>query len=127
MLNEVSAEMLLAKLQVDWPFDDSNAKDRDPKVMELYENMEPFGQGNPEPLFAIKGQMDYPREVGVNHLKFGLRINGASFSGIGFNLADNLDLVIREEVELAFHLRRNSFKGKTSWQLNATSVRPVTI
>jgi single-stranded-DNA-specific exonuclease len=127
MLNEVSAEMFLPKLQVDWSFDDSNAKDMDQKFIELYERMEPFGQGNPEPLFWVKGQMDYPREVGVNHLTFGLRINGASFSGIGFNLADNLDLVIREEVELAFHLRRNSFKGKTSWQLNVTNVRPITI
>ncbi|HIJ79108.1 MAG: single-stranded-DNA-specific exonuclease RecJ [Desulfobulbaceae bacterium] len=127
MAAAVSAEMLAPKLTVDWQFSDIKQGRLDQNFFAFYERMEPFGQGNPEPLFSVKGRLDYPREVGVNHLKFAMRINGASFSGIGFNLADKVNLSSGQEVELAFHLRRNSFRGQTSWQLNAENVRYPTI
>jgi single-stranded-DNA-specific exonuclease len=51
--------------------------------------LEPFGIGNPEPLFGLRGVvLERTRIVGVGHLQVTLRDGDHARDGIGFNLAE---------------------------------------
>lgn len=85
-----------------------------------YERMEPFGVGNPEPVFAARVNVFDCREVGAGHLRFAIKTNGAILDGIGFGQAGNEALRCGDEaVTLAFRFRRNNFSGKSKWQVEA--------
>lgn len=93
-----------------------------PGFFKYYELMEPFGPGNPEPVFAAKVELIQGREVGAGHLKFSVKINGAILNGIGFAQAGRLsepDFKSGHQMMMAFRLRRNFFRGKSEWQAEA--------
>jgi single-stranded-DNA-specific exonuclease len=56
--------------------------------------MEPFGPGNPQPIFVARGVTDtgYSKIVKENHLRFSIRQNNAELYGIGFNIASKVTL-----------------------------------
>lgn len=115
---------LKPKQTVSWAVENGEIFDKE--FLAVYERLEPFGMGNPEPLFFIKGELGYPREVGVNHLKFSWKVNGAIYEGIGFDQADRLPRMENTMVEMAFYLRRNTFRGSRHWQINAAHVSHIT-
>ena len=91
-----------------------------------YERMAPFGMGNPEPVFSAQGMAEKPREVGVNHLKFTARFNGAILSGIGFGLGGFQGLISSgQPLKMAFRLRRNTYREKTTWQVEAVDFKQL--
>ncbi|MFH1021278.1 MAG: single-stranded-DNA-specific exonuclease RecJ, partial [Pseudomonadota bacterium] len=86
------------------------------------------GMGNPEPVFSAQGVAENPREVGVNHLKFTARFNGAILDGIGFGLADFRSLMGGgQPLKMAFRFRRNTFRNKTSWQVEAVDFKQLSV
>ena len=91
-----------------------------------YERMAPFGMGNPEPVFSAQGVAENPREVGVNHLKFTARFNDAILSGIGFGLGGFQSLISSgQPLKMAFRLRRNTYREKTTWQVEAVDFKQL--
>ena len=96
------------------------------EFLQMYEKMGPFGMGNPEPIFSAQGTAEKPREVGVNHLKFTARFNGAILDGIGFGLGGFQSLISSgQPVKVAFRLRRNTYRDKTTWQVEAVDFKQV--
>ncbi len=94
----------------------------------FYERLGPFGMGNPEPVFAVVGRVEEAREVGGKHLKFRMKLNGASYDGIGFGLLDFLSLAEDEErLAVAFRWRKNFFRGEERWELEALDFQKTTI
>lgn len=87
----------------------------------------PFGAGNPEPTFAVKGLdvMD-ARTVGEKHLKMTVR-QGRSvpFDGIGFGMKSLIERGIpaRTPVDLAFIPELNHWNGYDRIQLRIRDVR----
>lgn len=82
--------------------------------------LEPFGSGNPEPLFKLSGvRIRTSRVVGQDHLKFRLeegRLGG--LSGIGFKMAERQPELARgTPVDLAAHLERTEWAGLQSLEL----------
>ena len=55
--------------------------------------MEPFGPENLRPVFITKNVVDtgYSKIVKEQHLRFSVRQNGVTFTGIGFNMAEKYD------------------------------------
>jgi single-stranded-DNA-specific exonuclease len=94
------------------------------KFLECYLRLQPFGIGNPEPVFAsIGGRLLTPRVVGEKHLKFSWAHNGCNLKGIGFGFGHLLSHFQRSSpADLAFSLRLNEFRGKEEWQLNLVDV-----
>jgi single-stranded-DNA-specific exonuclease len=79
--------------------------------------LEPHGIGNPRPTFFLSQVElgDPPRRVGDNHLKLRLGRGPGSLDGIGFGLADRVDLRgVGREADLAIQLRENDFRGRRS-------------
>ena len=90
--------------------------------------LHPFGAGNPEPTFVVKGLdvMD-SRTVGEKHLKMTVR-QGRSlpFDSIGFGMRSLSDrgIPFRTPVDLAFIPELNRWNGYERIQLRIRDVRP---
>jgi len=97
----------------------------DKKFLSAYTLLAPFGNGNPEPVFCMTGQkLSNPRLVGSNHLRFTIFENGKYMDGIAFGFADLMQDVKNSLMDIAFHLKLNSFQGQNKWEMQAVALRP---
>jgi single-stranded-DNA-specific exonuclease len=96
--------------------------------------MEPHGMGNPSPVFVarnvrVAGQ---PKVLGAagKVLKFFVRDASVetAISAIDFSGGPNMDelMAIREDFDLAFKVKQNTFRGVTEVQLNVVGWRAAT-
>lgn len=99
-----------------------NASEIDPALPIELERMKPFGMGNPEPLFLLRGAtVSGSRVLKGGHLKLQLSCGGRSFDAIGFGLAEK---EVREgRVDLLFSPGINVWNGKSSLQLIIKDLR----
>lgn len=98
-----------------------------PKITEnLIEELnllEPFGAGNPEPIFAATGlKLIDSWIVGNNHLKLKIREKKKIYSAIGFRMADRHPLP-SSTIDLAFIPQFNEWEGVRSVQLKVKDLR----
>ncbi len=87
---------------------------------ELYEalcRMEPFGQGNEEPVFAVKGVAlnGPPRILKEAHVKMSISSGRRCIDAIAFNMA--YKKVPDGPIDIAFTLDENEYNGRTTLQL----------
>lgn len=83
----------------------------------------PFGQDNPEPVWAINNvQAVDSRILKEKHLKLTLTDGTHRVDAIGFNMAGKLPA---GPVDAAFTLQENTWKGRTTLQLNLKDLRPA--
>jgi len=87
--------------------------------------MEPFGPENMRPVFIAKKVLDtgYSKVVKEEHLRFVVKQDNQTFTGIGFNLAEKFPLMKRP-FDLVFTLDENEWNGTTSLQLKIIDLRP---
>lgn len=84
--------------------------------------MEPFGEGNPEPVFLIKNLKVSDLKLvgnGEKHLKLTLSGQNSNncLSAIGFRLADTYaNLKVNDKIDLVFALQKNQWNGIESLQ-----------
>ena len=86
----------------------------------------PFGPANDKPIFIIRNLSDfgYSRIVGEGHLKVHLKDDfGNKMAGIGFNLADKLDLLLRSKVDVVCSLEENTWKGNTAIEMMIKDIK----
>ena len=88
-------------------------------------SMEPFGEGNRQPLLVTYGAVPLDvRTVGAGgkHLKISFDANGQRIDSIGFGLGDHpLGTGL---LDIAFQLRSEIWQGKTRHQLGLIDIRP---
>jgi single-stranded-DNA-specific exonuclease len=92
--------------------------------------LEPFGPGNPSPVFATRGVTvpSEPRWVGErqNHLKMRVSDGAASCEVIGFGVEGQLpevELGAGARVDLAYQVQINTWNGREQVQLKLVSLR----
>ncbi len=96
---------------------------------EELDQLEPFGPGNPAPVFASHGVRVVPgsaRVVGSNHLKLRLYADPArpAVDAIGFGLADYLPgLADGQPFSVCYTVDRNEFRGQRTVQLKLLDLR----
>ena len=89
-------------------------------------SMEPFGEGNRQPVLVTYGAVPLDvRTVGVGgkHLKISFEANGRRIDSIGFGLGDRP--LGSGSVDIAFQLRSEIWQGKTRHQLGLKDIRPA--
>ncbi len=113
----VDAEVTLAALDADF--------------LSCHEALQPFGMGNPQPTFVVRGvaPQDAPHVLKEKHLKFLLRPAGARKAG-GYGLAtpaiwfNSAQLALPPPPwDVAFQVEANEFRGSVTLQLQVQAVR----
>ncbi|MGB0177623.1 MAG: single-stranded-DNA-specific exonuclease RecJ, partial [Owenweeksia sp.] len=129
---EVVDEMILPEQRI--PMIEVDARLRLGDIQEgffkILKQFAPFGPENMNPVFQTDGLIDtgQSRTVGSDgtHLKIVLKDpdTGISMSGIGFGMADKMDLILSgKPISIAYHLDENEFNGKKSLQLRLKDLR----
>lgn len=93
--------------------------DIDVDLVEQISTLEPFGQNNPNPVFAIKNlKIKEKRLMGENknHLRLTCQAGTTEFNCIRWKDGD-ISLVKGDSLDIAFHPQINEYNGVTSVQL----------
>jgi single-stranded-DNA-specific exonuclease len=88
--------------------------------------MEPFGPENMRPVFVAKNveETGYSKIVKEQHLRFVVKQNNISFTGIGFNMAGKFELLqMKKPLDIVFTIDENEWNGNTSLQLKVIDIR----
>lgn len=91
-----------------------------PSLYNILCQMEPFGPDNMRPVFVAKNVTDsgFSKIVKDLHIRFVVKQNNISFTGIGFNLAAKFYLLQNKQpVDLVFTIDENEWQGEKSLQL----------
>ncbi|NVO31521.1 single-stranded-DNA-specific exonuclease RecJ [Hymenobacter lapidiphilus] len=100
-----------------------------PSFYKLLSQMEPFGPGNANPVFAsenVTAAPDSARIVGNSHLKIALTQNGGRnrLEAIGFGMGDHLERIQQgEPFSVCYNVEINEYRGVKSLQLKLKDIR----
>ncbi len=118
----IPPELLIPEICVDTEI---SFHDINPSFYRIICQMEPFGPDNLKPVFISRNVMDtgFSRVVKERHLRFVLKQNGCTITGIGFDLAEKITL-LRGPVDVVYRLEENEWNGQVSIQLKVIDIRP---
>jgi single-stranded-DNA-specific exonuclease len=89
-------------------------------------HLEPCGMGNAAPVLGSRRvRLEGVRTVGAKHLKATLAGDGRAVDAIAFGWADRAH-GLAGEVDVAFRLERNEFRGVSSLQARVLTLAPTT-
>ena len=111
-------------LEVDLELDPGDLNER---LYRYVQYLAPFGEANPEPLFLSRElTVREARAVGSEgkHLKLTLERQGRTWSAIAFKLGHLVDRLPRQ-VDVVYHLTRNTWNGTASLELVVQDIRPA--
>ena len=95
-------------------------------LYQLVCQMEPFGPGNLRPVFIAKSVQDtgYSKIVKELHIRFVVRQNDTTLTGIGFNMAEKFTLLeTKKPIDLVFTIDENVWNGNKTLQLKIIDLR----
>jgi single-stranded-DNA-specific exonuclease len=96
-------------------------------LIKSIDKLKPFGQKNPKPIFVLEGvSFKNIKKVGQDkkHALGKIKDGEQEFSFIAFSLADEIDKIDPyKNINVAFHLGLNTFRGKTSIQLQVIDIQ----
>lgn len=118
-------EDFIPEINIDAEID---SKDITNEIMQYLEKLEPYGQGNKEPVFYMKKVSKYQYETFVgkeqNHLKCIFEKKGILFDAIGFNMKEYKSLMAEnDEFDILFSLVHNTWKNTKTIQLNIKDIK----
>ncbi len=93
------------------------------------EKLQPFGPGNPVPVFVTCGAFNSrnSRLVGKQseHLRLEVSDNTGSITGIAFGRADMAPCVLRgDKIDLCYRVEKNVYNGRFSLQIMVADLKP---
>ena len=97
------------------------------RLLDELDRLHPFGQHNPEPVFACAGVIfDSPPEVFKGqHFRFQLHtLTGRRIFGVAWNMSDNLPPT-GQPLDIAFQLQWNRYNGRRFMQMDLQAWRPT--
>ena len=123
--DRLGPEQLMPRLRVDGRLPLAGIT---PGMMAGLRAMEPFGSGNPRPVFhsGTLQLADAPRVLKSRHLAMRVRQGGRVFRAVAWRMADREDFVKRhgDALDLAFHLSENNWRGERTVELSVADIRP---
>ncbi len=119
----LSADDLVPQLRVDLDVSLGMVGD---ELEKLVRHFEPFGVGNPAPVFRAAGvrMSGAPRKIGADGLRLSLEMPDGGIDGIGWGMAPRAHLLhVSRPLELAFRLERDEYRGLSRLQLRVADFR----
>ena len=97
------------------------------KMYKILQCLEPFGPGNERPLFLCRNLINNRNTRAVSdgrHLHLDLTDRVVAMDGIAFGLGDKAEwLQNGNPVDVCFYLEENSYRGRTTLQMNAQDIK----
>ncbi len=93
----------------------------------IIKQMEPFGPENMRPVFVTRNVLDtgWSKIVKEKHLRFVVKKDGVTITGIGFNMAEKyLHLQENKPVDIVYTLDENEWENNVSVQLIVLDLKP---
>lgn len=120
---QIKPEQLIPEIIIDAPlqFNEIN-----PGFFSILSQMEPFGPENMRPVFIAKQVQDtgFSKIVKEQHIRFVLKQQQVTFTGIGFNMADKFPLLQQQQpLDIVFTLDENEWNGEKTIQLKMIDIR----
>lgn len=98
------------------------AEDLGEQLLAITDSLKPYGMGNPEPLFLLRGvKVVSCRVINDSHLKMALNIAGTVVDSIGFKMAGKVPDA--DFIDILFTPELNVWKGKKTLQLRLRDIR----
>ena len=119
----ITPELLVPEIIIDAPIDFS---DITPSFYSILSQMEPFGPENMRPIFIARKVMDtgFSKIVKEEHIRFVLKQNKITLTGIGFNMAAKFPLLqTQEPLDIVFTIDENEWNGVKSLQLKMIDLK----
>jgi single-stranded-DNA-specific exonuclease len=121
--SKLSREDLQPELRIDAeiPIDDVTDE-----LEALLRHFEPFGVGNPTPVFVSRGVRlsMAPRIVGTDGLKLRIATSTRDRDALGWGMGDlAADITPETVVDIAYRLERDTYQGETRLQLRIADLR----
>ncbi len=119
----ITEELLIPQINID---SEIRFRDITPSFYNMVCQMEPFGPENMRPVFIARNvtETGYSKIVKELHIRFVLRQDNITLTGIGFNMAEKFHLLqLQQAVDIVFTIDENEWNGTTSLQLKMLDVR----
>ncbi|MEI7627217.1 MAG: single-stranded-DNA-specific exonuclease RecJ [Bacteroidota bacterium] len=116
-------ELLIPEIIVDAPLQFSEINT---SFYQILLQMEPIGPENMRPVFITKKVRDtgYSKIVKEAHIRFVLKQNNTSITGIGFNMSDKFPLLqTNHPIDIVYTIDENEYNGNTTLQLKVIDIR----
>jgi len=99
----------------------------DKKFLEFYSRLEPFGIGNPEPVFCFRDEKGFVvsdiKKIGKDSIRLKVSENGRVIAAVAFGMAELLPSISNGVVNMVFNICRNEFRGRTSWEARVGDIK----
>jgi len=92
----------------------------------IIEQMEPYGPENMRPVFITRNVINTPwsKIVKEQHVRFVVKNENVTLTGIGFNLAEKFSLLqMNKPVDMVYTLDENEWNGEKHLQLKVIDIR----
>ncbi len=118
----ITPEQLIPEIEIDAEI---NFSDITPLFYKLINEFAPFGPDNMKPVFVAKHvkETGWSKLLKDRHIKFSLKQNGVTLSGIGFDMAHKMQLLKENEIDVVFQIEENEWQGNKSLQLMVKDIR----
>ena len=119
----IDPRLLIPELCIDAEI---NFKNINKKFFSIVSQMEPYGPENMRPLFITKNVSNTPwsKIVKEEHIRFVVKNENITLTGIGFNLAEKFDLLqMNKPFDILYTIDENEWNGETNLQLKVIDIR----
>ena len=119
----IAPHLLVPEIIIDTPIEFAAINN---SLYSIISQMEPFGPENMRPVFIAKNIEDtgYSKIVKDLHVRFVVKQNNTTFTGIGFNMAEKFYLLqMKKPLDIVFTVDENEWNGNTSLQLKVIDIR----
>ncbi len=96
------------------------------QFLSILEQMAPFGPSNMKPILIIKNLRDtgHTKIVKKSHLKLSVKSKEKVLSGIGFNMANKIDIVKSDRpFDIAFQMNLNEWNGYKNIEMRVKDIK----
>jgi single-stranded-DNA-specific exonuclease len=119
----ITDELLIPEIIIDAEISFSEIT---PSLFSILLQMEPFGPENMRPVFIAKNVHDagFSKIVKEQHIRFVLKQNNVTLTGIGFNMAAKFPLLQnRQPLDIAFTIDENEWNGEKNLQIKMIDLK----
>jgi single-stranded-DNA-specific exonuclease len=119
----IHPELLIPEIPIDAELQFTDIKQ---SFYDIICQMEPFGPDNMSPTFCARNVYNtgWSKVVKDVHLRFVVKQGNHILTGIGFNMADKMPLLLKNmPIDIVFKIDENEWNGEKSLQLKVLDVR----